>query len=193
MCAVVTVIFGVCNSVRLSQLFVVTFCKRQVNPITNPNPVYSHSITWQYIIIQFLLHRKQTALLFIVRIIGNVWMHCEGKLQSLKDKAGGNAGCLLLAKLKMGAIRSSETSGVHFYQTTRRHIYSARFTSGLRRITKCLYTVCPLPVFLWFCLWTEQTARELLAHTKATYECGALICRANMPAEAFWTCSHVTN
>jgi hypothetical protein len=27
MCAVVTVIFGVCNSVRLSYLFVVTFCK----------------------------------------------------------------------------------------------------------------------------------------------------------------------
>jgi hypothetical protein len=27
MCAVVTVIFGVCNSVRLSHLFVVTFCK----------------------------------------------------------------------------------------------------------------------------------------------------------------------
>jgi hypothetical protein len=39
MCAVVTVIFGVCNSVRLSWLFVVTFCKCLVNPITNKNLV----------------------------------------------------------------------------------------------------------------------------------------------------------
>jgi hypothetical protein len=43
MCAVVTAIFGVCNSVRLSYLFVVTFCKCSINPITNPKPVYNHS------------------------------------------------------------------------------------------------------------------------------------------------------
>jgi hypothetical protein len=35
MCAVVTVIFGVCNSVRLSELFVATLCKCSVNPITH--------------------------------------------------------------------------------------------------------------------------------------------------------------
>jgi hypothetical protein len=34
---------GACSSVRLSWLFVVTFCKCSINPITNPNPVYSHS------------------------------------------------------------------------------------------------------------------------------------------------------
>jgi hypothetical protein len=38
--AVVTVIFGVCNSMSPSQLFVV---KSSINPITNPNPVYSQS------------------------------------------------------------------------------------------------------------------------------------------------------
>jgi hypothetical protein len=42
MCAVVTVNFGVCNSVRLSSLYVATFCKCS-NPITNPNPVSGHS------------------------------------------------------------------------------------------------------------------------------------------------------
>jgi hypothetical protein len=39
MCAVIIVIFGVCNSERMSQLFAV---KCSINPITNPNPVYSH-------------------------------------------------------------------------------------------------------------------------------------------------------
>jgi hypothetical protein len=49
MCALVAVIYGVCNSVRLSQLCVVTFYKCSINPITSPNPVYSHSsYTWQY-------------------------------------------------------------------------------------------------------------------------------------------------
>jgi hypothetical protein len=43
MCAVVTAIFGACNSVRLSQLFVVAFCKCSINPTINPKPVYSHS------------------------------------------------------------------------------------------------------------------------------------------------------
>jgi hypothetical protein len=42
-CAVVTVIFGVCNSGRLSKVLVFTFCKYSINPITNPNPVYRHS------------------------------------------------------------------------------------------------------------------------------------------------------
>jgi hypothetical protein len=36
------------NAVRVSYLFVVTFCKCSINAITNPNPVYSHSHTWQY-------------------------------------------------------------------------------------------------------------------------------------------------
>jgi hypothetical protein len=39
MCAVITLIFGV----RLSLLFVVTFCKCRINPTTSPNAVYSHS------------------------------------------------------------------------------------------------------------------------------------------------------
>jgi hypothetical protein len=42
MCAVVTVIFGVCNSVTLAQLFLVTFCKCSIHLITNPSPVYSY-------------------------------------------------------------------------------------------------------------------------------------------------------
>jgi hypothetical protein len=41
--AVGTLIFGMCNSVRLSLLFVVTFCKCSINRITSPNPVSSHS------------------------------------------------------------------------------------------------------------------------------------------------------
>jgi hypothetical protein len=47
-CAVVTVIFGMHNPVRLWELFEVTICKFSINPITNPKFVYSHSITWQY-------------------------------------------------------------------------------------------------------------------------------------------------
>jgi hypothetical protein len=46
MYAIVTVIFGARNSVRLSKLFIFIFCKCSINPITNPNPVYSHSIAW---------------------------------------------------------------------------------------------------------------------------------------------------
>jgi hypothetical protein len=42
MCVVVTVIFGVCNSVRLS-LFVVTLCKCPINSVTNPSLVSSHT------------------------------------------------------------------------------------------------------------------------------------------------------
>jgi hypothetical protein len=45
MCVVITVIFGVCNSVRLLQLPVVTIHKWSINPVTNPNPVESHSNT----------------------------------------------------------------------------------------------------------------------------------------------------
>jgi hypothetical protein len=38
--AVVTVIFGVCNSVKMPHLFVVTeLFKNAINPITYPNPV----------------------------------------------------------------------------------------------------------------------------------------------------------
>jgi hypothetical protein len=40
-CVLVT--FEVCNSVSMSQLFVVTFCKCSINRISNPNPVYSQS------------------------------------------------------------------------------------------------------------------------------------------------------
>jgi hypothetical protein len=43
MCAVFTVIFRICNTMRLSLIFVVTFSKRPINPITNPNPFYTHS------------------------------------------------------------------------------------------------------------------------------------------------------
>jgi hypothetical protein len=45
MCAVATVISGVFNSVRLSWLFIATFCKCSINSITNPKPFHSHSYT----------------------------------------------------------------------------------------------------------------------------------------------------
>jgi hypothetical protein len=35
-------------------LRVLTICKCSINPITNPNPVYSHSYTWQYCVISFI-------------------------------------------------------------------------------------------------------------------------------------------
>jgi hypothetical protein len=38
MCSVVTVISGVCNSVRLSQLLVVTILKLSIIPMSNPKP-----------------------------------------------------------------------------------------------------------------------------------------------------------
>jgi hypothetical protein len=38
MCAVVTVIFGVCKSVRMLQLLVVTIRKLSIIPISNPKP-----------------------------------------------------------------------------------------------------------------------------------------------------------
>jgi hypothetical protein len=46
-CSVFTVIFRVCNSAIVLQLFVVTTCKWSINPILNPNPVYSHSNMWR--------------------------------------------------------------------------------------------------------------------------------------------------
>jgi hypothetical protein len=51
MYAAVTVIFRVCKAVRLIYLLVVTSCvyKWVINSFTNPNPVYSHTYTWQYL------------------------------------------------------------------------------------------------------------------------------------------------
>jgi hypothetical protein len=43
MCAVVNC--KVCESAIVLQLLVTPSCKRAINPITNPNPVYSHCIT----------------------------------------------------------------------------------------------------------------------------------------------------
>jgi hypothetical protein len=43
----------VCELAIALQLLVVTICKCSVNPITNPNPVYSHFITSQYTCIRF--------------------------------------------------------------------------------------------------------------------------------------------
>jgi hypothetical protein len=37
------VICEVCRTVRAKSLLVVTICKSSINPITNPNPVYSHT------------------------------------------------------------------------------------------------------------------------------------------------------
>jgi hypothetical protein len=37
-----------CELAIALQLLVVTICKCSINTITNPNPVYSHSITWQH-------------------------------------------------------------------------------------------------------------------------------------------------
>jgi hypothetical protein len=43
LCPVITVFLGVCNSVTLSLLFVVTCCfESSINPITNPNPSHRH-------------------------------------------------------------------------------------------------------------------------------------------------------
>jgi hypothetical protein len=44
MCDVVTVIAGVCNSVKLLQFPVVTSYKCSLNPVINPNPVCSYAI-----------------------------------------------------------------------------------------------------------------------------------------------------
>jgi hypothetical protein len=38
----------VCELVTALQLLVVTICKCSVNPITIPNPIYSHTNTCQY-------------------------------------------------------------------------------------------------------------------------------------------------
>jgi hypothetical protein len=38
----------VCDLTIAPFLFVDMICKRSINEITNPNPVYNHSITWQY-------------------------------------------------------------------------------------------------------------------------------------------------
>jgi hypothetical protein len=38
----------VCELAMALWLFVVTFCKCSINPITNPTPAYRHSYTWQY-------------------------------------------------------------------------------------------------------------------------------------------------
>jgi hypothetical protein len=40
------VICEVCGTVRAQSLLVVSTCNSSINPITNPNPVYSHSIGW---------------------------------------------------------------------------------------------------------------------------------------------------
>jgi hypothetical protein len=42
------VICEVCRRVAAYSLLIVTNCKSAINPITNPNPIYSHSIIWQY-------------------------------------------------------------------------------------------------------------------------------------------------
>jgi hypothetical protein len=48
MYGVVTVIFGVCNLVRLSWLFLVAFCNCSVNPMTNPNPSRDNIFSFSY-------------------------------------------------------------------------------------------------------------------------------------------------
>jgi hypothetical protein len=59
MCAVVTVIYGMCNSVRLLYLLVVTVRKWSINPVTKPNPVDSQSHTWLYT--YMYLNRRHTS------------------------------------------------------------------------------------------------------------------------------------
>jgi hypothetical protein len=39
----------VCELAIALSLLVVTICKCSVNPITNPNPLHSHSFKWQYV------------------------------------------------------------------------------------------------------------------------------------------------
>jgi hypothetical protein len=43
---------SVCELATTLYVLVVTICKRTINPITNPNPVYSHSIAWQYCLLK---------------------------------------------------------------------------------------------------------------------------------------------
>jgi hypothetical protein len=43
----------VCELAVALELLVATICKNSVNSTTNPNPVYSHSYTWQYCSICF--------------------------------------------------------------------------------------------------------------------------------------------
>jgi hypothetical protein len=52
-CAPITVIISVCKLVRLLQLLVVISCvyKCSLNPITNPNPTYSHTHTCDIILL----------------------------------------------------------------------------------------------------------------------------------------------
>jgi hypothetical protein len=38
----------VCKLATAVKLLIVAICKLSLNPITNPNPVYSHSYTWQH-------------------------------------------------------------------------------------------------------------------------------------------------
>jgi hypothetical protein len=52
----------VCESAIALQLLVVTIYKWSTNPITNPNPVYSHSYTWQYIYMYTWQHTKKKLL-----------------------------------------------------------------------------------------------------------------------------------
>jgi hypothetical protein len=47
LCAVATVMFGMCNSAGLSQLFAVTGVKCPINPVTERNLVSSHNVTWK--------------------------------------------------------------------------------------------------------------------------------------------------
>jgi hypothetical protein len=41
-----------------ARLIVITSCKRSIHPITNPNPVYSHSYIWQYVHVSWVRERN---------------------------------------------------------------------------------------------------------------------------------------
>jgi hypothetical protein len=42
-----------CELATALQILVVTICKRSVTPITDPNPVYSHSCIWKYYFVNY--------------------------------------------------------------------------------------------------------------------------------------------
>jgi hypothetical protein len=61
--------WGVCELAIALQLHVVTICKCSINPITNPNQVYSHLHMWQYKCYnKFTVFNNKGYL---------VWRHCD--------------------------------------------------------------------------------------------------------------------
>jgi hypothetical protein len=131
-------------------------------------------------------------------------------MQSLKNKAAVTAGCLLnrLFNAEDGGNTFPRNVGCtllpDYTASYLNRLYSTRFTSGLRHITKRLYTVHP-PASVFVILFVDRAdgeravstccthksnppallITEPYTHCACTYECGALISPANMLGERF--------